>query len=126
MKRNIKYIFTESETIAVRFWFGLITLGYGFYLPTVNLKSDFVLAIMLMPAWLWGILFGINGIATIYGTLTSKKSRINMLVECVLGTFCWITIGVTVSMAQGIPGPTLMASMVSLWLLVRYPTWKSE
>ena len=123
---KLRYIFIESETIAVRFWYGLITLAYGFFMPVVSLHRDFVVATLLAPAWAWSIIFIINGIAILYGVLTHKKSRTNMLIEGALGTFCWITIGVTVSMAQGFPGPTFMASLVSLWLLVRYPTWKSE
>lgn len=127
MSRNferLRYALLESETVAVRFFFGFVSLGYAFFLPHVADHFEYSVSLMLLPPSVWSAGFAISGAALIYGVITCNFNRFLFTLEGVLGAFMWVTLGITSSMSQGTVGATAFASVIALWIMVRYPAWK--
>lgn len=121
---RLRHILLEEPTGALRFFFGLGAVGYAFAMPNFSDYPMYQLALSVLPAWVWSAAFAANGSALIYGSLTNKPSRLMHFLEAVLGVTVWLGMGVTTAMAQGVPGPTFFASLIAVWLYVRYPSWK--
>lgn len=118
------YVFLRSETVAVRAFFGILSFAYGLYIPHTIYFAEYGSALLWMPAWLWALLFHAHSAALWFGIFTRKFNAVMLALEGVLGVFVWVALGLATTMAQGIPGPTLAATPVAIWILVRYPTWK--
>lgn len=121
---RLQTIFLEESTGALRFFFGLGALGYAFAMPNFGDYPMYQMAMSLLPAWVWSAAFAANGSALIAGAICNKPSRLMHFLEAVLGVAVWLGMGVTTALSQGVPGPTFFASLISVWLYVRYPSWK--
>lgn len=123
----IKYILLQSETVAVRFWFGLVSIFYSLFLSAEAVNHwEYTITFDLMPAWMWSCLLAFNGISYIRSSLTNKYGINSMLMEGILGTLLWVSLSITSMMSQGTPGAVTVAGALSVWLLIRYPTWNSN
>lgn len=120
---RLRYILLESETVAVRAFFALISLGYAIFMLSIDRHTEYTIALAIMPHWLWSIGFLVHGLAVWYGIMSQKHSLALLMLEGVLGAGIWITLGICTSASQGMPGPTLMASTIAVWQFVRYPRW---
>lgn len=120
---RLRYVLLESETVAVRWWMGLVSLGYAAFLPFVDSHFEYSISLQLMPSWLWSLLFVITGASLIQGVISRRYNLIGCALEGVLSSITWVSLGITTSISQGIPGATMVASLIALWILVRYPTW---
>lgn len=121
---RMRYVLLESETVAVRFFFGFVSLGYAIFIPHVQDHFEYKVSLMLFPSWMWAIGFALSGLALLYGVITCRYSRLLFTFEGVLGAFSWVALGITSSMSQGTVGATAFASVIALWIMVRYPKWK--
>ena len=121
------YILLQSETTAVRFWFGLTSLFFGLFMWThPEAKWEYLVTYIIMPHWMWGIGFMVSGAAVLIGAVTKKYSWTSMFFEAILGTVLWVSVSVSSMMSQGSPGAVTIAGLMSMWLLVRYPTWNGR
>jgi len=122
---RLRYVILHSETVAMRFWMAIISLGYGGFMFSMDVEklSLYAPAVAFLPAWAWGVMFVTSGAAMLYGVLRPRLSRITMFLESYLSIFAWCSLGITLSIPQGAPGPTLYASLIPFWLLMRYPPW---
>lgn len=125
-KNPILYQLLKSDTALLRFFFGWCNLGWALWvlfdkcytndhpltIRYVGFNSNVILA----------ILFLINGIALIYGFITHRFSVTLFFMEGLLGAYLWVGVGITETVMQGTPGPTIFAGFVALFLCARYPT----
>lgn len=121
---RLRVILLEEPTGALRFFFGLGAVGYSLAMPAFADYPMYALSVELAPMWVWSALFAANGTALIIGSISNKPSRLMHFLEAVIGMAVWLGMGITTSLAQGVPGPTFFASIISVWLYVRYPSWK--
>lgn len=130
--RRLRDIWKRSETLAVRFWFGLASIGFGIFMafanPVLEIDShEYIYMLLLAPRDVWGALFVLHGIALLYGVITARFSNILLLLEGVLGCALWAVSAVAMTLSQGSPGPAIAGGAISVWLLTRYPThWEYE
>lgn len=120
---RLRYVLLESETVAVRAFFGLISIGYAMFMLSVEKHTEYNLALSILPYWIWSLGFLIHGVSVWYGIISQKSSFALLILEGFLGAGIWLTLGICTSAAQGLPGPTLMASTIAIWQFVRYPRW---
>lgn len=124
---SLAYILLQSETAAVRFWFGLTTIFFGLFMVSNSASQwEYLITFYIMPYWAWGIGFIVSGCSILRGAITGRYSFKTMLLESVLGTILWVSVAVSSMMSQGSPGAVTIAGLMSLWLLVRYPTWNAR
>lgn len=121
---RLRYVLLETETVAVRFFFGFVSIGYAFFLPHVVDHFEYHISLMLMPAWAWSFGFLLCGSALMHGVITCKYSRLGFFLEGIVSAFMWVLLGITSSMSQGTVGATAFASVIAGWIMVRYPKWK--
>ncbi len=121
---RLRYVILESETVAVRAFFGLISIGYAIFMLSIEGHTEYNIALAIFPNWLWAAGFLIHGISVWYGIVAQKANLALLILEGFLGAGIWIGLGICTSAAQGLPGPTLMASSIAIWQFVRYPRWK--
>lgn len=121
---RLRVILLEEPTGSLRFFFGLGAIGYSMAMPAFSGYPMYALALHLFPEWLWAAGFAANGAALVIGAICNRPSRYMYLLEGVLGVAVWLAMGITTAMAQGMPGPTFFASFISIWIFVRYPSWK--
>lgn len=123
---SVGYILLRGETAAVRFWFGLTTIFFGLFMTTNSAAQwEYLISFIMLPHWAWGIGFITSGLAVFHGAVTSRCSKLSMFLEAILGTVLWVSIAVSSMMSQGSPGAVTIAALMSVWLLIRYPAWKS-
>jgi hypothetical protein len=116
-----------SETLALRFWFGLVSIGFAAFLLFEAVSHwEYAVSFSFMPHWAWATLFAINGAALLLGAITKRYSKVHLLVEGGLGVFLWVAMGITSMISQGTPGAITMSMFISVWLCIRYPTWNEE
>lgn len=121
---RLSYVFLKSETVAVRAFFGIMSLLYGIFIPQTEGQFEYAVALQWFPAWLWSAAMVTNGLAIFVGVLTQRYNLVLLLLEGALGMAAWLTLGVATSISQGVPGPTFAAAFVAIWIFVRYPSWK--
>ncbi len=122
--KPLGYILLQSETSAVRFWFGLTTFFFGiFFASNSAAQWEYAITFIVMPHWMWGIGFMMSGAAVFRGAITRKYSILTMFFESILGTALWVGVAISSMMSQGSPGAVTIAALMSIWLLIRYPTW---
>lgn len=120
----LAYILLKSETSAIRFWFGLTSFFFGVFLASNSASHwEYLITFIVMPHWAWGTGFMISGAAMIRGAITSKFNTVIMFLESILGTMLWVGVAASSMMSQGGPGAVTIAATMSIWLLIRYPTW---
>lgn len=121
---RLRQILLEEPTGSIRFFFGLSAIGYALAIPAFFDYPMYIIAFQVAPAWVWSAAFAANGAALVIGAMSNNPSRHMHALEAVLGVLVWLGMGVTTSLAQGMPGPTFFASLIAVWLYVRYPAWK--
>lgn len=121
---RLQQILLKDPTGNVRFFFGFLSIGYGLFMPQVEGHYMYRLALQWINPFAWSAALLINGAALIWGAMTNRPSRIMYLLEGWLGAAVWLMLGLATSLSQGVPGPTMAASFVAGWILVRYPEWK--
>ena len=123
---RLYWLFRYSPTTAVRFWFGLASLGMASFMvfsPTVHLpNNEYVIMLGLMRDKVWGLAFAINGFALMYGVLRRTYNLYLLWMEGILGTASWIAAAFCMTLAQGAPGASVCAALIAAWILYRYPT----
>lgn len=124
---QLKYIFKTSETVSVRFWFALASIGFGCFMMfmrhTLEVDSmEYIYMFLLADKYTWGTLFILHGTALLYGALTGRFSNTLLIIEGVLGCAVWTVAAIAMTLSQGTPGPTVAGGLIAIWLLVRYPT----
>lgn len=121
---RLRVILLEQPTGALRFFFGFGSIGYAIAMPSFGGYPMYSVALSMFPVWVWALLFAVNGVALVWGAIYGQPSRLMHFLEAVVGVTVWLGMGITTSLAQGVPGPTFFASLISVWLYVRYPAWK--
>ena len=130
MVHRIRWVLLYSQTSATRMWFGLTSIGFGSFMlfsPTVHSRlSEYNLMLQIMPDQIWGALFVLHGLALWYGLLMRTFNKLLLILEGLVGIAVWAGAGIAVSIAQGAPGAVLAGTLISFWLLVRYPTHRER
>lgn len=122
--KRLRKILLEEPTGPLRFFFGLGAIGYALVLPGFETYPMYAMAFAWLNPWIWSVAFMINGVALVAGALHNKPSLLMYILEAILGLTCWLSLGIATALSQGMPGPTFFASIISVWLYVRYPEWK--
>lgn len=120
---RLRYVLFGSETTATRFWFGLVSIGFGLFCSQINGHWEYAVAVQIMPPLVWSALFILYGATVVTGVFTQYYSAPLLGVKLV-GVFCWTAMGITTSIAQHTIGATVFGSLVAMWIVMRYPTWK--
>lgn len=121
---RLRVILLEEPTGNVRFFFGLISIGYAMFLPSTVGHYMYRLAFEWVNPWLWCTGFMVSGIALVVGSIQGRPSRTMFVLEGVLSGIVWGGMGLATTLSQGMPGPTLFACFIAGWIFVRYPAWK--
>lgn len=121
---RLQQILLKDPTGNVRFFFALVTIGYGMFIPQVEGHYMYRLALDWVPSNVWSMVLIINGTALMWGSISNRPSLLLYVLEGWLGAAAWLTLGIATSLAQGMPGPTMFAAFIAGWILVRYPEWK--
>ena len=117
------HMLLTGNTNLLRFFFSLCSFGFAVWVTFDSRYAEqHSYAVLLASPHAQGLLFMVHGFAVFYGVLTSRFSKVLLFMEGILGVFLWCGIGVAESLQQGTPGPLLMASLIALFLLIRYPT----
>ena len=123
---RLRWLALRSQTSAVRFWFGLASLGFSWFFFTFNSlthpSAGYAIMYSLADVRVWAIGFGVHGAALIYGSMTRTYSNLQLILEGVLGVTVWGASGLALAFAQGTMSATVAGAFVALWLLIRYPT----
>lgn len=112
-----------GNTNLLRFFFSLCSFGFAAWVmfdPNYPIQHPY--AVTLASPHAQGLLFMVHGFAMMHGVVTGRYSHVLLFMEGVLGVFLWCGIGVAETLQQRTPGPLIMASLIALFLLIRYPT----
>ncbi len=121
--KRLKWVLKCSQTVATRFWFSLTSLGFGYFMLNSQIAfSEYALMLKIASPEIWCMLFTIHGLAMLYGVSQNLHNKILLLLEGILGIIIWTTAGIAVTIAQGALGAIIAGTLISFWLLVRYPT----
>lgn len=121
---RLRQILLEDPTANVRFFFGLVTIGYALFIPHTVSHAMYDMANSLLHPLVWCAIFLINGICLVWGSVHNKPGPAMFVLEGLLGAVAWLVLGVATAISQGMPGPTFFASFIAVWVFVRYPTWR--
>lgn len=126
IRRKLRFVFIFSQTSAVRFFFSLCSLWVSALLLGDDYREHIAgsidLLLSLAPRYCWASAFFVHGSSVLYGVLLDRYSKILLMSEGVLGAALWTAAGVALSISQSSISGVIIASLVSVWLLVRYPT----
>lgn len=130
-KERLERILFKDQSTTTRFWFGIVTVFFGFFISmshTVdNPHSEYTLMLKLAPPWLWAMAYFLNGAAYIYGAYTNRYSKVQLMLEGTLGVVVWVGSAYAVSITQGVIGAHAGGALIAFWLYVRYPThWEGS
>lgn len=125
-RERLHWLYYQSETAPVRFWFGAASLGFGSFMMfshnVVNKDSEYYFMIQLASPSAWAAMFFIHAISLWYGVITEKYNKFLLMSEGVLGTAVWFAAAASVAMYTGVLGGTFAGALIALWILIRYPT----
>lgn len=122
---NLQRLLLTGSTSLLRFWFGLTAIGYAVFLLRVPADHyEYAVTMQVASRYVWVALFILVGCATVYGAVTSKYSKATLVVEGFLGVAVWTAVGISSSISQGSIGAVTIAAVISIYLLIRYPTWQ--
>ena len=121
----LRYLLLTGSTALLRFWFGLMGLGFAIFLVcAAEGHWEYSLMFKWAPAWLWAAAFVANGMAMIHGAYTGYYDRTHFVFECVVGLAAWSGMAIMATISQGSIGGLTVAGLLNLYLFVRYPVWK--
>lgn len=124
---SFAYLMLYGETRLLRFFFGISTLLFSlFMIAGAPSQWEYSLTIRLLDPNVWACMFFISGLALIYGAVTCRYSKVSLLIESILSTASWTAVGITSMISQGTVGAIAAPILISLFLLIRYPTWQGE
>jgi TRAP-type uncharacterized transport system fused permease subunit len=120
---RVLYILLHEDTTLLRFMLGMVSLS----------MSAFV---FFDPDWIYfhenmtriasqnntAVMFGIYGVALLYGAITSKFNRFLLFIEGMLGVFVWSAYAWADCIDHSGMTPMTVGAMMAFLLLVRYPT----
>lgn len=124
MRERLRAILSESDPTAVKFFFGLVTIGYSIFIPQAIGHYMYRLAFEWINPWVWVVALMVNGIALVMGALYDRPTRLSFILEGVLGGAAWGALGVATAASQGVPGPTFFAMFIAIWIGGRHKPWK--
>ena len=122
---RIAYLLLTADTALLRLWFALCSFGWVVWLmfdKEFSVIHPHAAAIVKGDLHLLMLLFFIHGSAVLYGVKTKRFSITLLFCEGLLGVFLWLGTGIAEWMTQGVPGPSIVAGLISMFLLARYPT----
>lgn len=123
LSSKILTLLLTGETALLRLWFGIASLAFGIWISfDPNFSEGHTVAIAMATLEAQIVMFFVHGCAMIYGAITSKFSRIQLFLECFLGIFLWVGLGLAEMVQQQAPGPMIAGGGIALFLLIRYPT----
>jgi len=120
---RVLYILLHEDTTLMRFCLGMVSLAMGL---SILIDENWVyfhenmLRIASQPATAG--MFGVYGVALLYGAITSKFNRFLLFVEGMLGVFVWTAFAWADSVDHGTITPITVGAAMAFLLLVRYPT----
>lgn len=122
---GLRLMLLTGETRLLRFWFGLMGIFFSVFLvSSADDRWEYKLTFAVLPAGVWAATFICNGIALIYGSITSHYNPIAFLFEDILGVLAWTALSITSMISQGSIGGITVAALINIYLLMRYPAWK--
>ena len=123
---RVKWLMFNSETYALRFWFGLTSIGFGLFMLTTPMNQlevqEYRIMLSMASIHIWGLAFFIHGIVSWYGVITLISNKFLLIFEGVLGLVVWTAASISIMIAQSAPGAVTAGIFIAFWLLVRYPT----
>ncbi len=127
MIAELREILAHESTRALRLALGAGAVLFGMFLMlgAVN-HFEYAVTFSVMPAWAWGGLFVVHGVALVTGALSKQYSLGHLFFEGFLGSLLWLFVAITSMMSQGSPGAITICPIVCGWLVVRYPSWKNK
>ena len=132
MKARLLRILAFGDTRPTRLWLALMDFTFAVYLSTDMARdADAVVMNNSIPFYddsylVWMVCFTIHGIALLRG-LSGRFNFCTLMLEGVFGIALWGITAITHTMAQGAPGPAVIAALMCVWLFARYPThWGSR
>lgn len=125
---HFKELMLVGSTQMLRLWFGITACFFAIFITSESALTnpEYALGFAIVPQVYWAIAFMVNGAVLIYGAITSKYSKIGLILEGILGTALWAAVGITVMISQGSLGAVTIATFLSVYLLIRYPTWHED
>jgi hypothetical protein len=128
ISNRLRYIIWCSQTSAVRFWFGLTSIGFGsFFMFSATVHhplSEYNLMLKLASDWVWALCFVLNGFSLLYGIVFATYNRLLVVLEGLLGTVVWVASASAVVITQQSIGAHVVGGLIAFWILIRYPTHK--
>jgi len=121
----LRFLLLTGSTALLRFWFGLMGLGFACFLFLVaDGHWEYAMMFKWAPSWLWAVTFTASSLVTIHGAYTSVHDRLHFFFECVIGLCAWSGMAIMATISQGSIGGLTVAGLLNLYLFVRYPVWK--
>ena len=112
-----------GETRLLRFWLALCSFGYAAWVAfDPDYATGHAEAVSLASVNMQVALFILHGLSVMYGVVTGRFNTVLLMTEGLLGVFLWFGLGMAETTHQGTPGPMLIAGLIAIFLLVRYPT----
>lgn len=123
MNTSIIKLLCTGDTKLVRVLFAAVSISWAVWLLfDKSLPQTHPLLLVLAPQFHTAVLFLVYSVALLYGAKTSHYSLTMLFIEGIMGAFLWIGSGILDSIQHGAPSPPLIGSLISLFLLIRYPT----
>lgn len=126
IRDRMYWLFRYSQTSAVRFFFGLASIGMasfmGFSTTVHNPDNEYVVMLGLMRDDVWALIFFLNGAALVYGVISRHYNLLLLWFEGILGMAAWIAAAFCMTIAQGTPGAAVCGALIASWICYRYPT----
>lgn len=128
LKSRILYLLLFSETSMVRCWVAWASIGWAFTCFNNSLASHSALQLMynVLPSYIWGSIFLINGFTLLWGVVFKKLYWWSSTTEIILGLFAWGIAALSHVQAQGSIGPAIFGALIFFWLGVRFPSTKER
>ena len=127
---KLKQVLLIDDTLSVRLFFALCSLGYGIDIWFDHSQSQpYKLLYSLSPHWakpeaFWGVLFIFYALMLLKG-LTGQYGFWHLIFEAILGWSIWTVTAFVNVAVTGYPEASIGGAMIATWLLIRYPThWK--
>lgn len=122
---RILYLLLTADTALLRLWFSFCSFGWVIWLAvddTFSIMHPHAAALVKNNTQILMLLFFVHGCAVLYGVKTKRFSIPLLFCEGLLGVFLWLGTGIAEWMTQEAPGPSVVAGLISMFLLARYPT----
>ena len=119
---GILWMLLLGETRQVRFWFSIVSFAFGIETFSPTFVEGNPLLMLLASDEVWRLAFFVHATAVMYGVITKQYNRWLLILEGMLGTAIYVSLGLADILFWQHPSPTLFCSLVAMYLLIRYPT----